>query len=321
MTAALAEDGTAAHPAGTPVPHAATDTGSIPTSPRRPHLMPVPDSEPPLAVIRHDEFLRSTVPVPIRAGRGLDRAAVHPARPAHPMPDRHPGYAIHGVPESPAMAHRRWAPQRDDGVCSAAVAAGTPGRSDAAWLTSRVGLRGPAREVVPTVPPRLHSAVGIALAPESTRGPADPSAPRRPSKRTLPTAALTTRMPTTETPAARPPATTAPARRPLTTMPGRPASFEVATRLVQVTIEALAGQRPLSHLRRHFTSGVYCGIQNFPRLDGRRGIRIASVWVCEPRPDTAEVAAAIRCGSRTRALAMQLRAVDGHWMVTVLQMG
>lgn len=98
-----------------------------------------------------------------------------------------------------------------------------------------------------------------------------------------------------------------------------PSATDAGTVLVRATIEALSGRRPISQLRRHYSSGVFSGLEDFPML-GRR-TQLVSLWVCEPTDDIAEVSAAFRCGTRTRALAMQLRCAENQWYVTALQIG
>lgn len=295
MTAALAENSvaTSRHAAGRRSPEA---------QPRRPHLMPVPDSEPPVQPPRHDEFLRSAM---ITAFRDLERPLTpNPTRPdAPPRRDTGRGGAPR-FPAPPTMEHRRWAPRRDRDEAQplAPWGDGVPGQGTAGTAATRgvpanATIRTPAsaqeagrcrdRHLERPAPggQQVHSAVGVALAAEPTN----------------PAAAAESLAGTD--------------------MPRRLRAFDVATRLTQATIEALAGRRPLRHLRRHFTSGVFVGIEDFPMLGSRNAIRLTSLWVCEPAPDTAEVSAAFQCGPRTRALAMQLRAVDGRWLVTALQMG
>ncbi len=100
-----------------------------------------------------------------------------------------------------------------------------------------------------------------------------------------------------------------------------PAASDAAVILIRATIEALSGQRPFTQLRPHYTAGVFDGLQDFPMLGHRRDAQLVSVWVCEPADGTAEVSAAFRCGQRVRAMAMQLRAAEGHWLVASLQVG
>ena len=69
------------------------------------------------------------------------------------------------------------------------------------------------------------------------------------------------------------------------------------------------------------TTGVFGGLQEFPMLGSSHQIQLVSIWVCEPTNDTAEIAAAFRCGLRTRAMAMQLQSSDDRWYVTALQIG
>jgi hypothetical protein len=98
-------------------------------------------------------------------------------------------------------------------------------------------------------------------------------------------------------------------------------------RLVQALAEVLAGDRPLAQLAPYLAPPVYAGIDR--RLAGspRRAGRLPAVpavrclRVCEPRPGVAEVAAVVRRGQRTRAMALRLEAIDGRWRCTALQVG
>jgi hypothetical protein len=101
----------------------------------------------------------------------------------------------------------------------------------------------------------------------------------------------------------------------------RPAAFATAAMLARATIEALTGFRPIVQLQPYYSAGVFAGLQEFPMLGHRRDTQLVSLWVCEPTPDSAEISASFRCGSRTRAMAMQLRAQRDRWFVTSLQIG
>lgn len=118
-----------------------------------------------------------------------------------------------------------------------------------------------------------------------------------------------------------PAAAPVPAARPARAAASRPSAADAGTVLARATIEALSGRRPINQLRPHYTTGVFGGLQEFPMLGSSHQIQLVSIWVCEPTNDTAEIAAAFRCGLRTRAMAMQLQSSDDRWYVTALQIG
>ncbi len=216
----------------------------------RPHLLPVPDCEPPLHTPRDDSdtpFSQQPPAAPFAAhGAG---SALQPVR---EIPWR-------GAPTTaPPMTHRRWS-------------------------SAPAPLRMPAAERTPAAPRHVYSTTG-----------------------TMPSVGG--------------------AERPMAALPPEPATpraeaFVTATVLARATIEALAGLRPIAQLRPHLCDGVFAGLQEFPMLGHRRDTQLVSVWVCEPAEGAAEVAAAFRCGPRTRALAMQLRARGSTWFITSLQLG
>lgn len=142
----------------------------------------------------------------------------------------------------------------------------------------------PTPQGIRALPHQVHSAVGIVTASDDTAWPIV-TAPVEPAPR--------------------------PRRRP---------ASDVAVVLARATIEALSGRRPIAQLRPHYAEGVFEGLQEFPMLGHRRDTQLVSLWVCEPTDSSAEISAAFRCGTRTRAMAMQLRARGSHWFVTSLQL-
>lgn len=220
----------------------------------RPHLLPVPDCEPPLQFPQEDELLlaqpqNSRELAALFAGDGVAAAP----RLAPPRPEPGP------VTAPPAMTHRRW--PVDTGFRRATSA-----------------------ESGADLPHRVHSAAGAVAADDDAAWPAVALPPEL-------------------------------SRRP------RPAAFATAAMLARATIETLTGFRPIVQLQPYYSAGVFGGLQEFPMLGHRRDTQLVSLWVCEPTPDSAEVSASFRCGSRTRAMAMQLRARRDRWFVTSLQIG
>lgn len=115
---------------------------------------------------------------------------------------------------------------------------------------------------------------------------------------------------------------------------GRPppaGSTEVwAATFVQAVIEVVACDRPVTQLIRWTSSDVYAEIQRRQqnvarhRRDGSvRSVRqhVATVRLCQPHSDCAEIAARIAFGQRSRALAARLDRMHNRWMCTALEFG
>jgi hypothetical protein len=110
-----------------------------------------------------------------------------------------------------------------------------------------------------------------------------------------------------------------------------------AGRLVQAIVEVLAGDRPLTQLVRWTTTEVYeevtallsarrpAGVHG--QASGRRAVdevvraAVSSVRLTEPADGVAEVAATVRRGRRTTAVALRLEGLDGRWQCTALEVG
>jgi hypothetical protein len=94
-------------------------------------------------------------------------------------------------------------------------------------------------------------------------------------------------------------------------------------RLVQAVVEVLAGERPVAQLLRWTTDDVYAqlvGDRRPPRTSVSRAV-VRSIHVCEPVDGVAEVAATVRQGPRTVAVALRLEGLDGRWLATALVVG
>lgn len=97
-------------------------------------------------------------------------------------------------------------------------------------------------------------------------------------------------------------------------------------RFAQAVVEVLAGDRPVTQLVRWTTAEVYdeiaCRV-----LDAAPGAArparavVRSVHVGEPADGVAEVAAMVRRGARTTAVAMRLEGLDGRWQCTAVELG
>lgn len=99
----------------------------------------------------------------------------------------------------------------------------------------------------------------------------------------------------------------------------------VARRLLQASVEALAGRRPATQLQQWTSPAVFADLSRALR-SRRPGVASAtptvlSVHVSEPADGVAEVCAVIRHGERARAAAARLEGVDGRWRCVALQLG
>ncbi|HEU4913524.1 MAG TPA: Rv3235 family protein [Actinomycetes bacterium] len=97
-------------------------------------------------------------------------------------------------------------------------------------------------------------------------------------------------------------------------------------RFAQAVVEVLAGDRPVAQLVRWTTTDVYdevasrvldCGPA---RTEQPRAV-VRSVHVTEPADGVAEVAAMVRRGLRTTAVALRLEGLDGRWQCTAIELG
>ncbi|HSR22458.1 MAG TPA: Rv3235 family protein [Candidatus Eisenbacteria bacterium] len=98
-----------------------------------------------------------------------------------------------------------------------------------------------------------------------------------------------------------------------------------AGRFVQAVVEVLAGDRPAGQLVRWTSSSVYDDVSSRVVAAARRetparGV-VRSVHVTEPADGVAEVAALVRRGMRSTAIALRLEGMDGRWQCTALELG
>ncbi|MGI8701838.1 MAG: Rv3235 family protein [Nocardioidaceae bacterium] len=103
-----------------------------------------------------------------------------------------------------------------------------------------------------------------------------------------------------------------------------------AATFVQAVVEVVACDRPVTQLVRWTTREVYAEIlrrqQNVARHRRDTGVRslrqhVATVRLCQPWPECAEIAARVTFGSRSRALAARLDRLHGRWLCTAIQFG
>jgi len=112
---------------------------------------------------------------------------------------------------------------------------------------------------------------------------------------------------------------------------GLPDARAWGSRLAQAVAEVLAGDRPLSQLVRWTDAVVYMDLNRRVRVLGltttatHRGAKersaIRSVRVSQPAERVAEIAAHVRYGNRSRAMALRLEVHRGRWICTALELG
>lgn len=103
-----------------------------------------------------------------------------------------------------------------------------------------------------------------------------------------------------------------------------------AGRFVQALVEVLAGDRPLPQLVRWTSTEVYEDVAALLPPSNRRAggaaeadtrAAVRSVHLTEPADGVAEVAATVRRGRRSTAVALRLEGLDGRWQCTALEVG
>ncbi|MEU4288466.1 Rv3235 family protein [Kribbella sp. NPDC026596] len=112
---------------------------------------------------------------------------------------------------------------------------------------------------------------------------------------------------------------------------GVPEAGAWASRLVQAVSEVLAGDRPISQLVRFTDDAVFTELNRRVRMLGltttatTRGAKersaVRSVRVCAPTEHVAEVAAHVRHGDRSRAIALRMEIRRNRWVCTALELG
>jgi len=95
--------------------------------------------------------------------------------------------------------------------------------------------------------------------------------------------------------------------------------------LITLTLEALAGRRPLTQLQPMTSVGVFAALSNGRRprwcTEGSAPLALGRVHVSEPVDGVAEVSAVAHRAGRAHAVAARLEGVDGRWRCTALQVG
>jgi hypothetical protein len=110
-----------------------------------------------------------------------------------------------------------------------------------------------------------------------------------------------------------------------------PAPGDWAGRFVQAVVEVIAGDRPLQQLIRWTDARVYSDLSRRVRILGlttsaasrhrTERSHVRSVHISQPHQHAAEVAAHVRHGARSRAVAARLEAERGRWTCTALRLG
>jgi hypothetical protein len=95
--------------------------------------------------------------------------------------------------------------------------------------------------------------------------------------------------------------------------------------LITMTLEAMAGRRPVAQLRPMTSLGVFAALSGGRRprwcTDGSAPLVVGRVHVCEPVDGVAEISVVARRGGRAHAVAARLEGIDGRWRCTALQIG
>jgi hypothetical protein len=104
-----------------------------------------------------------------------------------------------------------------------------------------------------------------------------------------------------------------------------PDARDAGRRLITLTLEALAGRRPLAQLQPMTSLGVFAALSGGRRprwcAEGTSPLVVGPVHVCEPVDGVAEVNAVARRAGRAHAVAARLEGIDGRWRCTALQVG
>jgi hypothetical protein len=113
--------------------------------------------------------------------------------------------------------------------------------------------------------------------------------------------------------------------------PGIPDAGAWGSRLAQAVSEVLAGDRPISQMVRFTDETVFTELNRRVRLLGLsttangRGSRqrsaVRSIRVCTPTDHVAEIAAHVRHGERSRAIALRMEIRRNRWVCTALELG
>ena len=100
---------------------------------------------------------------------------------------------------------------------------------------------------------------------------------------------------------------------------------DAGRRLITLTLEAMAGRRPLLQVQQLTTPRVFAALSAGRRPRWCTGstspLVLGRVHVSEPVDGVAEVSAVARRDGRAHAVAARLEGIDGRWRCTALQIG
>lgn len=100
---------------------------------------------------------------------------------------------------------------------------------------------------------------------------------------------------------------------------------DAGRRLITLTLEAMAGRRPLLQVRPLTSPGVFAALSAGRRPGWCAGstspLLVGRVHVSEPVDGVAEISAVARRDGRAHAVAARLEGIDGRWQCTALQIG
>jgi uncharacterized protein DUF6459 len=100
---------------------------------------------------------------------------------------------------------------------------------------------------------------------------------------------------------------------------------EAGRRLITLTLEAMAGRRPLRQVQPLTTPRVFAALSGGRRpswcAESSAPLLVGQVHVSEPVDGVAEVSAVARRDGRAHAVAARLEGLDGRWRCTALQIG
>ncbi len=98
-----------------------------------------------------------------------------------------------------------------------------------------------------------------------------------------------------------------------------------AAHIALTLVEVMCANRPLAHIVRVTSPGVYASVERRRRVPGthhrslHRGMRVRQVIGCSPAPGVYEAAVVLDDTRYARAMALRLQGRDGRWQVTELR--
>jgi hypothetical protein len=100
---------------------------------------------------------------------------------------------------------------------------------------------------------------------------------------------------------------------------------DAGRRLITLTLEALAGRRPLHQVQALTSPRVFAALSGGRRprwcAESSAPLLVGRVHVSEPVDGVAEISAVARRDGRAHAVAARLEGLDGRWRCTALQIG